>query len=74
VLQNFPQQFYHGQHESRKTVFDVFWIGVDALRQRTSERVQRYVRGGGRTYRIVTAWFVRGGDGVVAFGHRSWGC
>ena len=31
MLQNFPQQFYHGQHESRKTVFDMFWIGVDAV-------------------------------------------
>jgi len=41
VLQNLTQQFYHGQHESRKALLDSFRIGVDAFRQRAGNGVER---------------------------------
>jgi hypothetical protein len=74
VLQNFPQQFYHGQHESRKTVFNVFGVSIDAVGQGASERVQRHIRRRGRTYRTFTVWGVGRGDRIVAFTHHGSGC
>jgi hypothetical protein len=74
VLQNFPQQFYHGQHESRKTVFNTFGVGIDAVGQGASERIQRHVRRRRRTYRGVTVCCVGRGDFIVAFIHHGSGC
>lgn len=45
MLENSPKQFYHGQHESRKTVLDMFWVGVDTVGKRARERFERDDRG-----------------------------
>ena len=74
MLQYFPQQFYHGQHESRKTVFNMFGVGIDAVGQGAGERVQRHIRRRGRRYRSVTVWCVGRGDRIVAFIHHGSGC
>lgn len=44
MFQNLAEQFYHGQHESRKTVLDMLRISVDSIGQCPSKRIQSNFR------------------------------
>jgi hypothetical protein len=40
MLQDAPEQFYHGKHKTRKTLLDPLRIRIDSVRQGTRKRRQ----------------------------------
>src|ERR1043166_9680691 len=41
MLQDFPKQFYHRQHETRKALLDTLRVSVDTVGQASRDGVQR---------------------------------
>jgi hypothetical protein len=74
MLQNFPEQFYHGQYESRKAVFDMFRVSVDAIGEGARKRFERDFRGRPLKSRFGIRSLIARTDAIVALTHRGSGC